>query len=68
MSSSWLYLFLSTNLRTQQTGKYYIDSTKLSVCENLTINSHKVFKAIAERRKNLNRMDSFDSNFILPQP
>ena len=42
---------LSTNLRGQQTGKYYIDSTKLQVCENLRINSHTVFKGIAKRGK-----------------
>jgi hypothetical protein len=43
---------LSTNLQGQQTGKYYIDSTKLQVCENLRISSHKAFKEIAKRGKN----------------
>lgn len=34
-----------------KTGKYYIDSTKLSVCHNLRINRHKVFKDLAQRGK-----------------
>lgn len=31
------------------TGKSYIDSTKLGVCNNRRINSHKVFKEFAQR-------------------
>ena len=42
---------LATNLTGEQTGKYYIDSTKLQVCDNLRIRSHKVFKGIAKRGK-----------------
>lgn len=34
-----------------QTGTYYIDSTKLEVCDNHRINKHKVFKDIAARGK-----------------
>jgi len=34
-----------------QTGKYYIDSTKLPVCHNLRINRNKVFKNCAKRGK-----------------
>lgn len=31
------------------TGKSFIDSTKLGVCDNRRINSHKVFKGLAQR-------------------
>lgn len=33
------------------TGTYYIDSSKLTVCHNLRIHSHKVFKGLAKRGK-----------------
>jgi hypothetical protein len=36
-------------LGSECTGKSFIDSTKLSVCNNRRINSHKVFKNFAER-------------------
>lgn len=45
-----LYI-LATNLTGKQTNKYYVDSTKLQVCDNLRIRSHKVFKDIAKRGK-----------------
>jgi len=35
----------------KQTGKYYVDSTKLEVCHNLRISRHKVFKDLARRGK-----------------
>lgn len=35
----------------KQTGIYYVDSTKLEVCDNQRIHSHKVFKDIAARGK-----------------
>jgi hypothetical protein len=35
----------------QPTGRYFIDSTKLQVCDNLRIHSHQVFKDIAKRGK-----------------
>jgi hypothetical protein len=35
----------------KQTGSYYVDSTKLQVCDNHRIHSHKVFKDIAARGK-----------------
>jgi hypothetical protein len=35
----------------KQTGKYYIDSTPLTVCHNLRIARHKVFKDLAKRGK-----------------
>jgi hypothetical protein len=35
----------------QQTGTYYIDSTKMEVCDNHRIHSHRVFKGIAARGK-----------------
>jgi len=38
-------------LRGEQTGKYFVDSSKLSVCHNLRINRNKVFKSIAKRGK-----------------
>jgi hypothetical protein len=42
---------LATNLIGEKTKKYYVDSTKLQVCDNLRIRSHKVFKEIAKRGK-----------------
>lgn len=42
---------LSSQLIGKVTGKYYIDSTKLPVCDNLRIHSHKVFKDLAKRGK-----------------
>lgn len=45
-----LYILLGS-LMGNRTGKYYIDSTKLQVCDNLRIRSHKVFKDIAKRGK-----------------
>lgn len=44
-------LVLLKSLTGEQTGKYYIDSTKLQVCDNLRIKRHKVFKDIAKRGK-----------------
>jgi len=44
-------LVLSFSLTGKTTGKYYIDSTKLHVCDNLRIHSHKVFKDLARRGK-----------------
>lgn len=35
----------------KQTGTYYVDSTQLSVCHNLRIARHKVFKHLAKRGK-----------------
>lgn len=45
-----LIVFLK-GLRGKETGKYYIDSTKLPVCENLRISRHKVFQGCAKRGK-----------------
>ena len=42
---------LSQALKGKETGKYFVDSAKLSVCHNLRINRHKVFKGIASRGK-----------------
>ena len=42
-------LVLSFRLTGKTTGKYYIDSTKLQVCDNLRIHNHKVFKDLAKR-------------------
>lgn len=44
-------LVLASSLTGKMSGKYYIDSTKLQVCENLRIPSHKVFKNLAKRGK-----------------
>jgi len=35
----------------KETGRYFIDATKLPVCHNLRIQRHKVFKGLAERGK-----------------
>jgi hypothetical protein len=37
--------------RGKETGKYFVDSTKLPVCQNLRIPAHKVFKDFAKRGK-----------------
>ena len=42
---------LILSVRGKETGKYYVDSTKLIVCDNLRINRHKVFKDFAQRGK-----------------
>jgi IS5 family transposase len=42
---------LLNGIRGKETGKYYIDSTKLPVCENLRISRHKVFEGCAARGK-----------------
>ncbi len=44
-------IILINELTGEKTDKYYIDSTKLQVCDNLRIKSHKVFKGIAQRGK-----------------
>jgi hypothetical protein len=43
-------VFLNTQAGSQ-TGRYFIDSTKLSVCDNLRIRRHQVFRDIARRGK-----------------
>lgn len=35
----------------KETGKYFVDATKLPVCHNLRIRRHKVFKDLAKRGK-----------------
>ena len=52
MPSAFMPLMvLLLSLKGRQTGKYYIDSTKLPVCHNLRINRNKVFKNCAQRGK-----------------
>ncbi len=46
-----LYFFIHYSGLHSQTGTYYIDSTKLEVCDNHRIYNHKVFKDIAARGK-----------------
>lgn len=42
---------LLMHLPGKKTGRYFIDSTKLPVCDNLRIWQHKVFKEFAKRGK-----------------
>jgi len=52
ISYAALPLFVFAKCTTSQcTGKSFIDSTKLSVCDNRRIQSHKVFKEMASRGK-----------------
>lgn len=44
-------IVLIYQLQGKHTGKYYVDSTKVPVCHNLRIKSHKVFKDSAARGK-----------------
>jgi len=46
-----LYFFIHYYGLGKQTGTYYLDSTKLEVCDNHRIHSHKVFKKVAARGK-----------------
>jgi len=45
------FLILLMNTPGEKTGRYFIDSTKLSVCDNLRIYRNKVFKGLAQRGK-----------------
>jgi hypothetical protein len=47
----YLFCFMLTCRLGSYTNCYFIDSTKLTVCHNLRINSNKVFKNIAKRGK-----------------
>lgn len=44
-------LVLLLNVPGQETGRYFIDATKLFVCDNRRIYRHKVFSGIAQRGK-----------------
>ncbi len=46
-----LIMFLRMSRRGTETGIYFADSTKIAVCHNLRISSHKVFQGIAQRGK-----------------
>lgn len=46
-----LYFFIHWYGLGKQTGNHFVDSTKLPVCDNHRIHSHKVFKDIAARGK-----------------
>jgi len=47
----YLFCFMLAYRLGSRTGTYYIDSTKLAVCHNLRIHSHKVFDGLAKRGK-----------------
>jgi len=46
-----LYFFIFYDGLGRQTGTYYVDSTKMEVCDNHRIHQHKVFKGLAARGK-----------------
>lgn len=46
-----LYAFGNVWMKGEPTGTYFVDSTKLPVCHNKRIASHRVFKDIAQRGK-----------------
>lgn len=46
-----LFIFMHLPNPEKHTGTYYIDSTKLPVCDNRRIYKHKVFDGIAQRGK-----------------
>jgi len=46
-----LFFFIHYQGLGKQTGTYYVDSTKMAVCDNHRIHSHKVFKTVAARGK-----------------
>jgi len=46
-----LFFFIYYCATGSQTGTYFIDSTRLEVCDNHRIHNHKVFKSIAARGK-----------------
>lgn len=51
-SITFLYTFLKFTINlTKSYGFAFVDSTKLPVCANSRIHSHKVFKGVAERGK-----------------
>jgi hypothetical protein len=47
----YIFCFLVACRMGSSTRTYYIDSAKLTVCHNLRIHSHKVFKGLAKRGK-----------------
>ncbi|MEM8939904.1 MAG: transposase, partial [Bacteroidota bacterium] len=46
-----LFLFAHFLTASHRSGNYYIDSTKLPVCHNRRIHSHRVVKFLAQRGK-----------------
>lgn len=54
IGENWQLMWLFVQYKASQgirTGKYYIDSKKLPVCDNRRIGQHKVFEGIASRGK-----------------
>ena len=46
----YLFLFLQSHMG-EETGHYFVDSTKLPVCHNRRIYRHKTFDGVAQRGK-----------------
>jgi hypothetical protein len=47
----YLFCFILACRLGDRTGTYYVDSSKLAVCHNLRIRSHRVFDGLAQRGK-----------------
>ena len=62
----YFYAYINAWQQGEATEKYYIDSTKLPVCHNLRIKSHKVFSGLAARGKtSMGRFYGFKLHLVI---